>query len=39
MTAFTIIRDLAEVDTTKIEAAAQRFCKRHGINFDKFTPA
>ena len=36
---FTIIRSLAKDDTAKIELAAQRFCKRHGISFDEFTPA
>ena len=39
MTAFTIIRELSKNDTAKIESAAQRFCKRHGISFDEFTPA
>lgn len=39
MASFTIIRELTKGDTAKIEAAAQRFCKRHGIRFDEFTPA
>lgn len=39
MSGMSIIRKLDDVDLARVTAAAKRFCKRHGIRFDEYTPA
>lgn len=35
----SIIRKLDADDMARVTAAAERFCKRHEIKFDEYTPA
>lgn len=39
MSGMSIIRKLDDVDLARVTAAAERFCRRHGIKFDEYRPA